>query len=83
MRIGMPHMGNIYIPFKALFQRLGIDYAMPPVNNLHTLSLGVKHSPEGLCIPFKLTLGNLIEAAEMGADTMLMPGGNGICRLGY
>ena len=83
MRIGMPHMGNIYIPFKALFQRLGMDYVMPPANNLHTLSLGVKHSPEGLCIPFKLTLGNLIEAAEMGADTLLMAGGYGICRLGY
>jgi len=83
MRIGMPHMGNLYIPFKALFQRLGIDYIMPPVNNQRTLSLGAKYSPEGLCIPFKLTLGNLIEAAELGADTLLMVGGYGICRLGY
>ncbi|MFC1979369.1 CoA protein activase [Chloroflexota bacterium] len=83
MRVGMPHMGNVYLPFKALFQRLNVDFVIPPVNNQHTLSLGVKHSPEGLCIPFKLTLGNLIEAAEMGADTLLMPGGCGICRLGY
>ena len=82
MRIGMPHMGNLYIPFKALFERLNIDYVIPPVNNQHTLSLGIKHSPEGLCIPFKLTLGNLIEAAELGADTLLMVGGYGICRLG-
>ncbi len=83
MRIGLPHMGNLYIPFKALFQRLGIDFVIPPVNNQHTLSLGVRHSPEGLCIPFKLTLGNLIEAAQLGADTLLMPAGNNICRLGY
>ncbi len=83
MRIGMPHMGNLYIPFQALFERLNIDYVMPPVNNQRTLALGAKYSPEGLCIPFKLTLGNLIEAAELGADTLLMPGGNGICRLGY
>ncbi|MFC1904593.1 acyl-CoA dehydratase activase-related protein [Chloroflexota bacterium] len=83
MRIGMPHMGNLYIPFKALFQRLGIDYVIPPVNNQQTLSLGVKYSPEGLCIPFKLTLGNLIEAAELGADTLVMPSGYGTCRLGY
>ena len=83
MRIGMPHMGNLYIPFKALFQRVGVDLVIPPVNNQRTLSLGVKYSPEGLCIPFKLTLGNLIEAAELGADTLLMPGGYGICRLGY
>ena len=83
MRVGMPHMGNIYIPFKALFQRLNIDLVITPVNNQRTLSLGVKHSPEGLCIPFKLTLGNLIEAAEMGADTLVMPAGYGVCRLGY
>ncbi len=83
MRIGMPHMGNIVIPFKAMFQRLGVDYVIPPVNTQRTLSLGVKHSPEGLCIPFKLILGNLIESAELGADTMLMIGGYGICRLGY
>jgi len=83
MRVGMPHMGNLYIPFKALFERLDIDYVLPPINNQHTLSLGVKHSPEGLCIPFKLTLGNLIQAAELGADTMIMPAGYGTCRLGY
>jgi predicted nucleotide-binding protein (sugar kinase/HSP70/actin superfamily) len=79
----MPHMGNIYIPFKALFQRLNVDFVLPPVNNQRTLSLGVRYSPEGLCIPFKLTLGNLIEAAELGADTLLVPSGYGICRLGY
>ena len=83
MRVGMPHMGNSYIPFKALFHRLNVDFIVPPVNNQRTLSLGVKHSPEGLCIPFKLTLGNLIEAAQLGADTLLMPAGYGICRLGY
>jgi len=76
-------MGNLYIPFKSLFQRLDVDFVMPPLSNRHTLSLGVKHSPEGLCIPFKLTLGNLIEAAELGADTLIMPAGYGTCRLGY
>ncbi len=83
MRVAMPHMGNVYIPFKALFQRLGIDFVMPPVNSQRTLSLGVRYSPEGLCIPFKLILGNLIEAAELGADTLIVPAGFGICRLGY
>ncbi len=83
MRVGVPHMGNLYIPFKALFERLGMDYVIPPLNTRRTMSLGVKYSPEGLCIPFKLTLGNLIEAAEMGADTLIMPAGYGICRLGY
>ncbi|MBI4284036.1 MAG: CoA protein activase [Chloroflexi bacterium] len=83
MHIGVPHMGNLYIPFKALFQRLDIDFVVPPVNNQRTLSLGAKYSPEGLCIPFKLILGNLIEAAQLGADTLILPAGNNICRLGY
>jgi len=76
-------MGNLYIPLQAMFGRLGVDFVMPPVSNQRTLSLGSRYSPEGLCIPFKMTLGNLIEAAELGADTLLMPGGYGICRLGY
>ena len=83
MRISMPHMGNLYIPLKSLMQRLNIDYIIPPAHSQRTLSMGSKYSPDGLCIPFKLTLGNLIEAAELGADTLLMPGGSGICRLGY
>jgi len=83
MRVALPHMGNLHIPFKALFKRLKVDSVMPPVNSQRTLSLGSRYSPEGLCIPFKMTLGNLIEAAELGANTMLMPGGYGICRLGY
>ncbi len=83
MRLALPHMGNVYIPFRALFERLGIDYVIPPLNTRRTLSLGVKYSPEGLCIPFKLLLGNMIEAAELGADTIIVPGGYGICRLGY
>ncbi len=83
MRLGMPHMGNVYIPFKALFQRLDMDFVIPPVTSQRTLSLATRHSPEGICIPFKLTLGNLIEAAELGADTLIMPAGCGTCRLGY
>ncbi len=83
MKLSVPHMGNVYIPLKALFNRLDLDFVIPPVNNQQALSLGVKYSPEGTCIPFKLTLGNMIQAAEMGADTLLMPGGYGICRLGY
>ena len=83
MRVTVPHMGNLHISVKAIFNKLDVELIMPPVNNQHTLSLGARYSPEGLCIPFKMTLGNLIEAAEMGADALLAPGGYGICRLGY
>ncbi len=83
MRVGIPHLGNLYIPLKALFKRLDVDYVPPPLNTQRTLSLGVKYAPEGLCMPFKMTLGNLIEITELGADTLVMPGSYGTCRLGY
>ena len=83
MRIGMPHMGHIYIPFKTMFRELNVDLVLPPPCSQRTLSLGAKYSPEGLCIPFKLTLGNFIEALDQGADTLIMAGGFGVCRLGY
>jgi predicted nucleotide-binding protein (sugar kinase/HSP70/actin superfamily) len=76
-------MGNLYVPCRAILEQLAVDYVIPPVNSQRTLSLGSRYSPEGLCIPFKMTLGNMIEAAEMGANTLLVPGGYGICRLGY
>jgi predicted nucleotide-binding protein (sugar kinase/HSP70/actin superfamily) len=76
-------MGNIYVPLRAIFQQLGVDFVVPPQNTHRTMSLATKHSPEGLCIPFKLLTGNMIEAAEQGADTIVTVGGYGICRLGY
>ncbi len=83
MKITFPHMGNIWIPVKALFDYLDIEFVLPPQNSKRTLSLGTQHSPEGACLPFKLNIGNLIDAAAQGADTMLMTGGVGPCRFGY
>ncbi|MFC2033397.1 CoA protein activase [Chloroflexota bacterium] len=83
MRVTIPHMGIMNIPLKAVFERLGVDFVMPPANTRRTISLATRYSPEDLCIPFKLLLGNMIEAAEIGADTIITAGGYGICRLGY
>lgn len=76
-------MGNLWIPVKALFDYLEIEFIVPPHNSKRTLSLGTQHCPEGACLPFKLNVGNLIDAVEMGADTFLMTGGVGPCRFGY
>lgn len=82
MKVTFPHMGNIYVPMRAILQELHVDHIVPPPTTAKTLSLGVKYSPEGICIPFKITLGNFIEALELGADTLLQAGGMGTCRLG-
>ena len=86
MPIGIPHFGNAYIPVKAIAQRLGAsdkELIIPPPTTQRTLNLGVKYSPVEACLPYKLTLGNLIEACELGADTLVQGRGTGICRLGY
>lgn len=83
LKVTFPHMGNLWIPVKALFDYLDIEFIVPSYNSKRTLSLGTQYCPEGACLPFKLNVGNFIEAAEMGADTILMTGGVGPCRFGY
>lgn len=83
MRLGITHMGNIDVVVKAIASKLGSGLVMPPPTTQRTLSLGVKYSPETVCLPFKLQLGNMIEALELGADTLMMPGDIGPCRMGY
>jgi len=83
MRLTFPHIGNIWVVVKAMTNKLGTDLVVPPSTSQRTLSLGVKYSPEMACLPFKLTLGNMIEALELGADTVIILGGPGPCRFGY
>ena len=83
MRLGLTHMGNINVAVRAVADWLGVDMVKTPPTTQRTLSLGVKYSPETVCLPFKLQLGNMIEALESGADTLFMPGGHGPCRFGY
>lgn len=83
MNLTFPHMGNLYIPLKALMNGLDVNFVVPPRPTQKTVSLGVRYSPEFACFPLKMTLGNYIEAHELGADTILMAGGIGPCRFGY
>ncbi|HEX78004.1 MAG TPA: CoA protein activase [Dehalococcoidia bacterium] len=82
MRVTAPHLAHLWVGLKGTLEELGVESVPPPPTSRRTLSLGVKYSPEGLCLPFKLTLGNFIEALEAGADTLLMAAGTGTCRLG-
>lgn len=83
MKIGFPHMGNAWLAAKAVLDDLGVDYVVAPPTSRRTLELGARYTPEGACLPLKITIGNLMEAHEMGADTQLMVGAWGPCRFGY
>ncbi len=83
MKLTTPHMGTVEYLLTDLFARLGVDYMPPPPTTQKTLRLGLQHGPEFACLPLKLTLGNLIEGLDEGADATLMVGGCGPCRFGY
>ncbi|WP_163191748.1 2-hydroxyglutaryl-CoA dehydratase [Clostridium thermarum] len=82
MKISVPNLGNTSIAAKALFEGLQIDYVLPQVSSKSTLELGSKYSPEEICLPFKIMVGNYIEAMEKGADTFIITGSCGPCRYG-
>lgn len=82
MKITFPHLGNTCFGAKALFDGLGIDYVIPPLSNKAALEIGSLHSPEEMCLPFKIMIGNYIQSIEQGADTVLIVGSCGPCRFG-
>lgn len=82
IKVAFPHMGTIFIAWSSVLRRIGIEPYIPPYTSKKTLSIGTKHSPEAICLPYKLILGNFIEAIEGGTDYVAMITSPGICRLG-
>ena len=81
-KVAFPHMGLIYVAWSAALRKVGLEPYVPPYTSKKTLSLGTKHSPEAICLPYKLILGNFIEALDGGTDYVAMITSPGICRLG-
>ncbi len=83
MKVTFPHMGNQYVGTKVLLDELGIDSIIPPECSKETLDIGTKYSPESICLPLKINIGNYIESIRQGADTVVIIGSCGPCRFGY
>ena len=80
--ISFPHLGNYYIPISKLLRNLtNLEVKPAPPITKKTLELGVKNSPDSVCIPFKYNLGNFIESLESGANILFTAGGG--CRYRY
>ncbi len=82
MKITFPNLGNATFGAKALLDGLGLDYILPTSSNKEALEIGAIHSPEEICLPFKIMLGNYIQSIERGADTIIITGSCGPCRYG-
>lgn len=83
MKVSFPHMGYLSIPVINMLTNLGVDIVKTPPTTKHTVDLGSLHSPEGVCLPYKITMGNLLECLDHGADTFVTVCGAGKCRLGF
>ena len=81
-KVSFPHMGTVCYAWSSALRIIGCEPYIEPYTSKKTLSLGTKHSPEAICIPYKLILGNFIEAIEGGADYVAMITSPGCCRLG-
>ncbi len=75
-------MGPYYLPVKYLLTKvLNVKVLTPNKITNKTVELGVKNSPEFVCMPFKYTLGTFIEALDNHANVLIQAGGG--CRYGY
>lgn len=82
VKVSFPHMGTVSLVWSIGLRRVGVEPYIPPYTSKETLSLGTKHSPEAICLPYKLILGNFIQALNGGADYVAMISAPGTCRLG-
>ena len=83
IHLTIPHMGHLHIGFERVLRDLHVQITMPPRPNKEALMLGTRYSPECACLPFKLNLGNMIQALNQGATDIMVPAGFGPCRYGY
>jgi predicted nucleotide-binding protein (sugar kinase/HSP70/actin superfamily) len=81
-KVAFPRFGNYHVPVSFLIKKvLNAVPIIPPNTSRKTLEIGAKHAPDFICVPFKFTLGSMIEALEMGANVIIGIGGT--CRLSY
>lgn len=83
MQVTYPHLGSLNIPLFNLMSSLEIPVIEAPPITKKTVELGSLYSPEGVCLPYKINMGNFVESIENGADTLITVCGSGKCRLGF
>lgn len=83
--ISFPSMGWSRIAFRALFEKLpGVTVFPPPPVTRDIVKMGAKISPEFVCFPFKVTLGEFVNMIENhDIHTFVMSIDCGPCRLGF
>lgn len=83
MKVAFPYMGSIRLVLQPMLETLGCQVVVPPEPTTATVTRGVRFAPEMMCLPFKVTLGNMLWCVEHGADTLIYVSGAWSCRFGY
>ena len=83
MLCSFPNMGHNWPIFKTLLECVDCEVILPDPTNREAIKIGVKYSPEFVCFPFKASLGDLKNALDKGADTLVMAIDCGPCRFGF
>ncbi|CQR74778.1 hypothetical protein SOV_08070 [Sporomusa ovata DSM 2662] len=83
MKVSYPQMGYLSIPVYNMLTNLGVEVVEAPAISRKTVELGSMYSPEGVCLPYKMNMGNLLESIDKGADTFITMCGAGKCRFGF
>lgn len=83
MQVTFPHMGYLNIPVRNMLTNLGVTVVEAPPITKKTVELGSQYSPEGVCLPYKINMGNFLEGIDCGADTLVTVCGAGKCRQGF
>lgn len=83
VKITYPHMGHLSAPISNMLRQLDIEVCPPPPITKKTVELGSLHSPEGVCLPYKINMGNFLESLDQGADAVITLCGAGKCRFGF
>jgi len=82
MVVGFPSMGHLDIAVRSFVESFGIR-SLPTPRSRTCIELGREIAPEFVCFPFISTLGQLRYLLDHGANTLVMVGGKGYCRLGW
>jgi len=83
VRAAFPYMDSIRLSLQPILETLGAEVVVPPPPDREVLEIGVRLAPELMCIPFKITLGNMKRCLDRGADTLAYVSGSWSCRFGY
>lgn len=83
MLLGFPSMGYLDISVRNFVESFGIRTVATPRTTQSCVELGREIAPEFVCFPFTATLGQMRYMLDHGANTLLMIGGKGYCRLGW